>query len=85
MGDPTTYPEHVKLRAVSDETQAAGGFLVWCAEQGLELSHVQSGNPCMTPMRDLLAAWKDIDQAKIEEEKRAMLKAMREMNEASDG
>jgi hypothetical protein len=31
------YPEHDKLTAVADETQAAGDFVNWLAEQGIQL------------------------------------------------
>ena len=41
-----TYPEHAKLRAVSDKSQAIGAFLDYLEESGLELcrSHVHNGD-----------------------------------------
>lgn len=40
--------------------------------------------PVSTPINDILADYFDIDQAKIEEEKRAMLDQLRAMNEWRD-
>ena len=61
------YPEHMKLRAISDESQAIYNFLEWCEEQG------GTGRS----IRDLLAAHFEIDQDKIEAEKCAMLESIR--------
>jgi hypothetical protein len=83
------YPEHDKLSAVKDETQAAGEFLEWLATAGYTLAVPYNGDedwcgqmfvPACTDPIKLLAAWKGIDQNKIEAEKRQMLASIRAMN-----
>ena len=75
------YPEHMKLRAISDESQAIYNFLEWCEEQGVVLSERLGENENLfrtgRSIRDLLAAHFEIDQDKIEAEKCAMLESIR--------
>ena len=78
------YPEHDKLRAIQHESQAVGEFLDWASEKhGAQLSRVPEGYtdtlmPLGIPTRTLLAEFFEIDEAKIEAEKRAMLASLRE-------
>jgi hypothetical protein len=93
------YPEHEKLTAIVEQSQAVGEFLAWCAEEkGYALavweprqrrdskgrfSHnrvEQRMHPVATPTRRLLSEFFQIDDAKIDAEKRAMLQAMCEAN-----
>lgn len=82
----TEYPEHDKLSAVKDETQAAGEFIEWLESKGIFLAKYQEESnfprPVHTSLLDLLAEWRGIDRNKIEAEKRQMLAAIREANKA---
>jgi len=74
------YPEHEKLTKVADKSQAIGEFLEWCsAEKGISLANYsdyrEDGMP--VPFRPLLAEFFEIDENVLEQEKRAMLDAMR--------
>jgi hypothetical protein len=88
-----TYPEHEKLKAVSDTSQAIGEFLQWCEEQGWHLAEydsmaeslgVFSDDHQLWPIRlgieDILARYFDIDRDRLEAEKRAMLDEIRSKN-----
>ena len=108
--DAELYPEHVKLRAIADKSQAIGEFLDWLSlptEEGGK-GVVLTERKCphgYWPMQDceeskwcargdetvqfwpfhgsttkLLAEFFKIDLDKIEEEKRAMLDAIRAAN-----
>lgn len=85
-----SYPEHEKLAAVKDESQAIGEFLEeWCQSRRMALCElVDSGRrrgfgatePVLeyVPVPDLqrlLAEFFDIDLRELEREKRAMLAA----------
>lgn len=73
-----TYPEHEKLQKVKHETQSVHDFLEWVGEEySLGLRCVDGFPPAGKTLRDLLAEWKDIDQAKLEAEKQAMLEELR--------
>lgn len=82
-----TYPEHEKLARISDKSQAIGEFVDWLsADKGIHLAEwkVVGGTDVLfyaaAPITDLLAEHFGIDQDKLEDEKRAMLEAQREMN-----
>jgi hypothetical protein len=78
-----SYPEHEKLHAVVDASQAIGEFLdlgrwtlceiVEPDDDGWSSSYYRPVN-----IQDALAEYFGIDRAAIEREKRAMLAAMRE-------
>ena len=81
------YPEHEKLMAISEKSQAIGDFLAWLEEGGLgeEIGSVEMAQygrhqidlmPLGMPKTDLLARYFDIDLSKIEDEKRAMIAAL---------
>lgn len=85
------YPEHDKLAAISDESQAIYDFIVWLGdEKAVQLCGKRDGRPdhnsweCPwmpvgASIRDLLAEHFGIDMQRIEHEKRAMLDALRAM------
>lgn len=82
----TPYPEHNKLRAVAEIAQAQGEFLEWLKAKGYELAEwTKDGNdndrlsPVHVPLSTLSAEYHDIDLTRLEEEKRAILKAHREL------
>ena len=107
------YPEHDKLSAISDRSQAIGDFLEWLrSEKGAFLAHEfkwEDDSPTLGEIlgiepentRDrrvriksatmpfsyrvglLLAEFFEIDQEKIDQEKRAMLEECRAMNKAA--
>lgn len=92
-GEEVTYPEHEKLAKIRDKSQAIGGFLEWCGEQGWQLATWIGDSACMSPirmeggpgtMKELLALYFDIDQAKLDAEKDAMLEAQIELNRKMD-
>lgn len=77
-----SYPEHEKLQAISDMSQAIGEFLVSLEEKGWRLCEIppeyeHTYVPVYYVKEKLLAEYFDIDLDKIENEKRAMLKVMR--------
>lgn len=69
MGD---YPEHEKLEAVKDQSQAIGEFL---DTSGYTLCVVRNHQWVSVgrPINQILAGYFGIDLGKIEEEKRTML------------
>lgn len=87
------YPEHDKLRAVQEQSQAIGEFLdLWCPEQGLVLCELvhrgRTGEgydeyvPARRNLQALLAEHFEIDLDVLEAEKEAMLVALRAVNAA---
>ncbi|HUV10815.1 MAG TPA: hypothetical protein VMX12_07525 [Acidimicrobiia bacterium] len=71
------YPEHAKLRAVADKSQAIGEFLdEWLPTQGIILAHVDRDGR-VPSIQELLAEFFGIDRDKLEAEKRAMLESLR--------
>lgn len=86
------YPEHDKLLAVKDQTQAIGEFIEWVrAAHGAELMVYFEGDHegwysifARRSLEKLLAEWSGIDLKKIDEEKRAMLEVLRKLNEEGD-
>jgi hypothetical protein len=70
------YPEHEKLLAVNDQSQAIGEFLDYC---GYTLCEARGARwyPVGGGITKILADYFDIDLAAIEREKRAMLAAIR--------
>ena len=78
------YPEHDKLRAIRHQSQTVGDFLEWLEENGMEVG-VWDGDwfhPSNRNKESLLAAYFEIDQAKLEREKRVMIA---ELTGDSDG
>jgi hypothetical protein len=72
-------PELDKIKAARADTQAAGDFLEWLDEQGIELSKWEGGlgwgvyEQIDETRESLLARWKGIDLAAAERERRALL------------
>jgi len=73
------FPEHEKLSLIKDESQKIGEFLDSLGEKGVELARWEGDElvPFHKSITDILAAYFDIDQNKIEKEKRGMLKTLR--------
>lgn len=69
-----SYPEHDKLHAIHDQSQQIGMFLDWLHETYPEES---AELPRITK---LLAEYFEIDENKLEEEKRRMLDKCRAHN-----
>lgn len=81
------YPEHKKLLAIKDESQAIGELLeMGLPSMGIHLCEVHKGLttdrwfPTHRSIQSILAEWFGIDQNKIEAEKRQMLDELRTMN-----
>lgn len=73
-------PEHRKLKAVSGKSQIIGEFLDWLEhEDGATICKLRDEDYCPTyeKIEDLLARYFDIDQNKLEAEKRRMLRDLR--------
>jgi hypothetical protein len=68
------YPEHEKLKEIRDQSQKCGEFLEWLEEQGyVEITARKS-------LTSILAEFFEIDEEKLEREKRRMLDRIREAN-----
>lgn len=78
----SNFPEHDKLSAVADQSQAIGEFVDWMAE------HHDAGfkvwaednygyRPVGISIHKLLAEFFEIDDLALENEKRAMLEQLR--------
>jgi hypothetical protein len=90
------YPEHVKLRAVRDQSQIIGQFLdwtqqelraelrVWCEEPGVYDYIPVTIDGEYANIERLLARYFDIDLQKIAAEKDQMLADIRQHNELSE-
>lgn len=81
--DASRRPEHDKLMAVQDESQAVGEFIDSLGRLGLVLCDQPSrrtGSRYPTPtsrsINSILAEHFEIDQGKLEQEKRAVLAAL---------
>jgi len=78
MGDPgDRFPEHTKLRAVKEKSQACGDFIAWLRDTcdvtlcvWDKTSQHYEADP--TSITTRLAEFFDIDRKKLEAEKQAM-------------
>lgn len=70
-------PEHKKLEKVAEKSQACGSFVDWLFERGFKITHARHRTIRFNLQREL-AAFFDIDEGKLEREKDAMLKELRE-------
>ncbi len=77
-----TYPEHDKLEQVQDKAQVIGEFLDWLTnEQEISLCSANSQTPdrmyvVHDSIQDWIASFFGIDTARLEAEKRAMIKSL---------
>ena len=89
------YPEHVKLQAISEDSQKIGNFIEWLRERGAQICTLDEADDAYWPglqvhdrivnsIQDILATYFDIDPEKIEEEKRTILEEMRTMYQTKD-
>jgi hypothetical protein len=69
------YPQHQKLKLVSDKTQFVHDFLTFCEEKGISL---QDENGVYKHHSDLLYEFTGIDKWKLEDEKEALLEECRQ-------
>jgi len=78
-------PEGDRVLSVKEKSQAIGEFLEWLQSDGVVLAHWPDESdeliPIFDPIERLLARYFDIDLAKVEEEKLALLRAMRAQHE----
>lgn len=73
------YPEHIKVSGIKNYSQVIGEFLEWQQSQGLVIAkYNQDGYlvPSFKTIQDLLAEFFEIDQNKLEEERKQMLYAI---------
>lgn len=83
------YPEHERMAAVAETSQAIGEFLEWLEEQGLVICEPSAyatmpWQPARRQITDLLAAYYGLDLKKIEAEKRTMLAAYQQAGTGAD-
>jgi len=76
----SNFPQHERLREVSEQSQAICEFLDWLGEtKGLEISHYGSGDsahllvPANLKPRDLCAEFFGIDIVELEKEKQQII------------
>jgi hypothetical protein len=78
---PNTYPEHERLKAIKDKSQAIGEFLEWLdSHPSITLCDIDSNHdyfPTHVTNNTLLAEYFGIDLAKLENEKQLMLDEFR--------
>src|SRR5579885_1906363 len=94
-GDPLDpeddfYPEHAKLKAAKDDLEKIGGFLEWltgereivlCTRRpDQEIDNIWMPIGGERSVEKLLAEYFEIDEAKLEAEKRSILEAQRKAN-----
>ena len=81
LNDPEKYPEHARLVKIVPQSHAIGEFVEWLNAKGIHLAEWDEERlyTLSTPITTLLAEFFEIDQCKIETEKRAMLDVCREM------
>lgn len=77
-----TYPEHEKMAAARDKIDTVTDFLEWVGAQGMHVVTITGGRNAvyvdqMFGIRELLAAFFEIDERKIDAEKHAMLADLR--------
>lgn len=77
-------PECEKLTRVSEESNKIGNFLDWLAEKNIVLAIYETRDELLYPLRKsfekLLAEYFEIDLNKVEQERRALLDWLREIN-----
>lgn len=91
LREPDPYPQHTKLKEHRAESQTVGQFLEWLLgeEGGYTLATWEGESPweqlthAHVDIEDLLARWLGIDLAKLEQEKLALLTAIREQTTTS--
>lgn len=76
-----SFPEHKRMKAVSEKSQAIGGFLDWLQnERGLVIAYWNDWDelvPTSASIQRLLAEYFEIDLDKVEAEKQEMLEILR--------
>lgn len=84
-----SYPEHEKLQAVREKSQAIGEFLETVGLRGYRLAEYIQGSeeegmfPIRQTTQDILAEYFEIDRIVLEREKQAMLAEQRRLNDAN--
>jgi len=83
------FPECEKMSAIRDKSQVIGEFIEWMKqERGLTICSCSAcGNyyvPTATTIEQLLLKFFDIDQDKVETERRSMLNSMRETDQQNE-
>ncbi len=77
-------PELDKMRAVKDKSQAIGEFIDWLRQDNCDICEMDDNGhylPIYQSIEKWLAEYFEIDLNKCEEERRAILDAIREQNE----
>lgn len=77
------YPEHAKQGRVIEKTAAILSFLEWLQKNKFIELAVQDQktewlSPSFTPHRSLVAEFYDLDENKLEAERKTMIQAMRQ-------
>lgn len=84
---PLEYPEHIKLKAIQPKSQAIHDFIEFLQGKGIYLGEYYKDFDRMVfagrNITNLVAEFFDIDQNKLEGEKRHMIDVMRRANAAN--
>ena len=86
------YPEHAKLRALGAKPQCVGEFISWLRRSGMEVCEAKLNprktdityDPVHSSITQLLEKYFQIDNQLLNDEKEAMLEALRGRNERDD-
>ena len=91
IAEQNGYPQHAKLHRLRGENDTIAEFLVWVADQGLELCRYDKSrgpNPWLVDPRDiedLIADYYEIDRAELAREKQRIALRMQQAQERARG
>lgn len=88
VANTVVYEEHIKLTKIAPLSQVIGEFLEWLPSQGFHIGVPTDSGTYLWPRHinipDVLAKFFEIDQDRLEQEKRHMLAQLQERNETKD-
>lgn len=82
----TNYPEHERLKEIRGHSRAIGDFIEWLGERKMPICKLHTGPDFLSdgeyfPYQDstdaILAEYFEIDLKRLEDEKQAMIDALR--------
>lgn len=85
MTTEADYPEHEKLKDLNGANQVVGNFINWLGENGYEIAKWHPHRDELVPANRSIEKWIaehfEIDAVKLENEKLAILDAIRTAND----
>jgi hypothetical protein len=73
-----SYPEHDKLKAISEFSDSIGHFIDWLYTKNIDLVDLHTGIPITESIDQLLARYYGIDLKKLAKEKDDMVQELRD-------